>query len=89
MVVRLHDAEPLPLTILRPGQTFGRQGEPAPGTAAGWTPRCWQPERGVWSDEPTAPWDDDEWDVVVESGIALRLARDRAQDSWVVAALID
>jgi len=33
MVVRLHDAEPLPLTILRPGQTFGRQGEPARGVA--------------------------------------------------------
>jgi CRP-like cAMP-binding protein len=33
MVVHLHDAEPLPLTILRPKQTFGRQGEPAPGVA--------------------------------------------------------
>jgi CRP/FNR family cyclic AMP-dependent transcriptional regulator len=33
MVVHLHDAEPLPLTILRPRQTFGRQGEPAPGVA--------------------------------------------------------
>src|ERR687896_2562907 len=33
MIVPLHDAEPLPLTILRPAQTFGRQGEPAPGVA--------------------------------------------------------
>jgi CRP/FNR family transcriptional regulator, cyclic AMP receptor protein len=33
MVVRSHDTEPLPLTILRPTQTFGRQGEPAPGVA--------------------------------------------------------
>lgn len=33
MIVPLHDAEPLPLTILRPSQTFGCQGEPAPGVA--------------------------------------------------------
>jgi CRP/FNR family cyclic AMP-dependent transcriptional regulator len=33
MIVQLHDAEPLPLTILRPGQAFGSQGEPAPGVA--------------------------------------------------------
>ncbi len=33
MAVHPHDAEPLPLTILRPQQTFGRQGEPAPGVA--------------------------------------------------------
>jgi CRP-like cAMP-binding protein len=33
MVVQPHDAEPLPLTILRPTQTFGRQGDPAPGVA--------------------------------------------------------
>lgn len=36
-----------------------------------------------------APWDDDEWDVVLESGCALRLAHDRQGDAWVVAALID
>jgi len=49
----------------------------------------WQPEPAVWSDEPATAWDDDEWDVVVESGCALRLARDRRRDTWVVAALID
>ena len=43
----------------------------------------------VWSDEPATAWDDDEWDVVLESGCALRLARDRRRDTWVVAALID
>ena len=31
-------------------------------------------------------WDEDEWDVVLESGTALRLARDRRRDTWVVAA---
>ena len=35
------------------------------------------------------PWDDDEWDVVLDSGCALRLARDRARDTWVVAAVVD
>ncbi|MEO5821683.1 MAG: hypothetical protein ABIT71_14370 [Vicinamibacteraceae bacterium] len=49
----------------------------------------WQPDPSVWSDEPATAWDDDEWDVVVESGCALRLARDRRRDRWVVAALID
>jgi hypothetical protein len=49
----------------------------------------WQPDPSVWSDEPTTAWDDDEWDVVLESGCALRLARDRQRDAWVVAALID
>jgi CRP-like cAMP-binding protein len=33
MIVHLHDAEPLPLTIVRPWQTFTRQGEPARGVA--------------------------------------------------------
>ncbi len=49
----------------------------------------WQPDPSVWSDEPATAWDDDEWDVVLESGCALRLARDRGHDAWVVAALID
>jgi protein ImuB len=49
----------------------------------------WQPDASVWSDEPDTAWDDDEWDVVLESGTALRLARDRRHDTWVVAALVD
>jgi protein ImuB len=49
----------------------------------------WQPDPAVWSDEPATAWDDDEWDVVVESGCAVRLARDRRRDTWVVTALID
>jgi len=57
--------------------------------AGGWTPRVWRPEPALWSDEPPAPWDDDEWDVVLESGCALRLAHDRRRDAWVVAALVD
>ena len=65
----------------RPGAT------PMPRAAA--TPSVWQPDPSVWSDEPATAWDDDEWDVVLESGTALRLARDRRRDAWVVAALID
>ncbi len=61
----------------------------APLPRAGGVPSVWQPDPAVWSDEPTTAWDDDEWDVVVESGCALRLARDRRRDTWVVAALID
>ena len=53
------------------------------------TPSVWQPDPSVWSDEPATGWDEDEWDVVLESGTALRLARDRRRDAWVVAALID
>ena len=53
------------------------------------SPSVWQPDPSVWSDEPTQAWDDDEWDVVLESGTALRLARDRQRETWVVAALID
>jgi protein ImuB len=49
----------------------------------------WRPDPSVWSDEPAAAWDEDEWDVVFESGTALRLARDRRHETWVVAALID
>jgi len=60
---------------------------PVPSRSAGAS--VWQPEPAVWSDEPATAWDDDEWDVVVESGCALRLARDRRRDTWVVAALID
>jgi hypothetical protein len=56
---------------------------------AAWRPRTWRPEADAWSDEPPAPWDDDEWDVVLDSGCALRLARDRARDTWVVAAVVD
>ena len=52
-------------------------------------PSVWQPDPSVWSDEPTTAWDEDEWDVVFESGTAMRLARDRRHDTWVVAALID
>jgi protein ImuB len=52
-------------------------------------PSVWQPDASVWSDEPTTDWDEDEWDVVLESGTAVRLARDRRRDTWVVAALID
>jgi protein ImuB len=52
-------------------------------------PSVWQPDPSVWSDEPTTAWDEDEWDVVFESGTAVRLARDRRHDTWVVAALID
>jgi hypothetical protein len=52
-------------------------------------PSVWQPDPSVWSDEPTTAWDEDEWDVVFESGTAVRLARDRRRDTWVVAALID
>jgi protein ImuB len=62
-----------------------RRGRPA----APWKPRVWQADPAIWSDEPSAPWDDDEWDVVVESGVAIRLARDRRHDTWVIAALID
>lgn len=54
-----------------------------------WSPGVWRAEPAIWSDEPAAPWDDDEWDVVIESGVALRLARDRRRDTWVVAALVD
>jgi protein ImuB len=61
----------------------------APAVPATWTPQVWQPDQAVWSDEPAAAWDDDEWDIVVESGTAVRLARDRRRDTWVVAALID
>jgi protein ImuB len=64
-----------------PGGAIGRH--------AAATPSVWQPDPSVWSDEPTTAWDDDEWDVVLESGTALRLARDRRRDAWVVAALID
>jgi protein ImuB len=53
------------------------------------SPSVWQPDPSVWSDEPTTAWDEDEWDVVLESGTALRLARDRRCDTWVVTALID
>jgi protein ImuB len=53
------------------------------------TPSVWRPDPAVWSDEPTADWDEDEWDVVLESGTALRLARDRRHDTWVAAALVD
>ncbi len=60
---------------------------PMPPRSAGAS--VWQPDPAVWSDEPATAWDDDEWDVVVESGCALRLARDRRRDTWVVAALID
>jgi protein ImuB len=56
---------------------------------APWAPGVWRADPAIWSDEPVAPWDDDEWDVVVETGVALRLARDRTQDTWVVAALVD
>ena len=56
---------------------------------APWKTRAWCPEPDTWSDEPSAPWDDDEWDVVLDSGCALRLARDRAADVWVVAAIVD
>jgi hypothetical protein len=52
-------------------------------------PSVWRPDPSVWSDEPTTAWDEDEWDVVLESGTALRLARDRRRDTWVVAAIID
>jgi protein ImuB len=52
-------------------------------------PSVWRPDPSVWCDEPTTAWDEDEWDVVLESGTALRLARDRGRDTWVVAALID
>ena len=41
------------------------------------------------SDPSLAPWDEDEWDVVLESGAMLRLAHDRRDDAWVVAAVID
>ena len=57
--------------------------------AAVWKARNWRPETDAWSDEPSTPWDDDEWDVVLDSGCALRLARDRARDTWVVAAVVD
>jgi protein ImuB len=69
------------------GEAAGGARPPAPAKA--WTPRVWQADPSIWSDEPAAPWDDDEWDVVLESGAALRLARDRRQDTWVVAALVD
>jgi protein ImuB len=91
--VRVRSLEPRRLprlgAVRQAAGPWRRPGGRGRGPAAGWTPRCWQPEPGVWSDEPTAPWDDDEWDVVVESGVALRLARDRAQGTWVVAALIE
>ena len=59
------------------------------GEKAAATPSVWQPDPSVWSDEPITAWDEDEWDVVLDSGTALRLARDRRRDTWVVAALID
>ena len=66
-------------------------GEATPGTPSRTVASAsvWQPDPSVWSDEPATAWDDDEWDVVLESGCALRLARDRGRDAWVVAALID
>jgi protein ImuB len=67
----------------------GRDQAAAGERPASWKARAWCPEPGVWSDEPAAPWDDDEWDVVLDSGCALRLARDRAADIWVVAAIVD
>jgi protein ImuB len=55
--------------------------EPTPGPL---------PEPGALAAElPPGPWDDDEWDVVLESGAVLRLARDRRADAWVVVAVID
>jgi protein ImuB len=71
---------------------FGGEPATAPGAApprAAGASSVWQPDPAVWSDEPATAWDDDEWDVVLESGCALRLARDRQRDTWVVAALID
>jgi protein ImuB len=65
-------------------------GEDTPGASPpAATASVWRPDPAVWSDEPATAWDDDEWDVVLDSGCALRLARDRRQDAWVVAALID
>ncbi len=61
----------------------------APRPPAAARASIWQPDPSVWSDEPDTAWDDDEWDVVLESGTALRLARDRRHDTWVVAALVD
>jgi hypothetical protein len=61
----------------------------AAGTAGAARESVWRPDAAVWSDEPASAWDDDEWDVVLESGCALRIARDRRADTWVVAALID
>ena len=60
---------------------------PLPPRPAGGS--VWQPDAAVLSDEPITAWDDDIPLVVVESGCALRLARDRRRDTWVVAALID
>jgi hypothetical protein len=62
---------------------------PGPPPRAAGRASVWQPDPSVWSDEPVTAWDDDEWDVVFESNCALRLARDRRRDAWVVAALID
>ena len=73
-----------------PGAASAGLGQGAAGERpAPWKPRAWRPEPGVWSEEPAAPWDDDEWDVVLDSGCALRLARARATDVWVVVAVVD
>jgi protein ImuB len=68
-----------------------RVGSAASNAAAATAARAsvWKPDPSVWSNEPETAWDDDEWDVVLESGTALRLARDRRHDTWVVAALVD
>jgi hypothetical protein len=43
----------------------------------------------VTSEELAAPWDHDEWDVVLASGVIVCLARDRQSGRWHALALMD
>ena len=70
---------------IRPGFSATRDTLGAIRQAAG----PWRTSGDWWRVETPAPWDDDEWDVVLESGCALRLAHDRRDHAWVVVALID
>jgi protein ImuB len=46
-------------------------------------------ESGGWWREAGDAWDRDEWDVALDSGLACRLAQDRATGTWVVDGVLD
>jgi len=49
----------------------------------------WRSSGEWWIVSPRAPWDSDEWDVVLSDGAAYRISYSHAEDQWFMNGMVD
>jgi hypothetical protein len=90
--VQLADGKPARIVIDRRGLHGGSVATcagPWRTSGAWWTDEQGARGRGAEGADLRAPWDRDEWDVLLEDGATYRLFRERAGNRWFVDGVVD